>query len=585
MAYKIIPNPNVNQKDFVKAHMTKEEILGMEALQGHFTSIDKKTGLREFSHLIPIFKNEKVLNVFERLEDQLSNFGELSKEDLKKYKEAETKRPHYIETATETVMKKFGRGSDKHLVLLPKEIAEFFIKINKGKESRNPKTGYLEFARGAPERSGGGDRGPGYSYRTSSGGLGISLGSDRGGSPYQGTAGGHSGRYSVGNSGSSGSGTTSGSTATYRGVNFSVPVRPDGKIDFGALRRMRPDLGVQTTEYMMRALSEEQKSRDAAAAAQQAQEQAAAEQKSTMMSALQYGATILGFMLGGPAGASIGKMVGKIATGGMGGDSKTGGFTPDMPTRAAAAALSSMTGNPLFDAMLNKIGNKIADNIPHTPQEQLTKHLEGNLNYGMPGTESPDGMPGSIPPEGRRHHNDNVDRIQPLNTYRPQEKKPESLIDQMIKKITPQQYSYAKKGINQSTEAQAENPLGVNQQKQTLSPFQINLQKLKEKEEAAKRKARTPIGFEPIQQQENQIEEQEGTIPQLNIKNNSINPTLDSSQKQEAINTYMQRNPINKLNPFESRHSEQDLKNNAFREFFQNNPGKINPVIMAVRGN
>jgi len=580
MAYKIIPNPNVNQKDFVKAHMTKEEILGMEALQGHFTSIDKKTGLREFSHLIPIFKNEKVLNVFERLEDQLSNFGELSKEDLKKYKEAETKRPHYIETATETVMKKFGRGSDKHLVLLPKEIAQFFIKINKGKESRNPRTGYLEFAKGEKNVNAKGEK---IMSMRQMQGVSFRLGAGRSGAPGS----------SHGDSG----GTRESGDAAHRAnmamhSNHTPAQTADQRINEidGILQRTkampRPDEDWLRNQIdRQTAALEAERARLDAPRVQQAQDSlGAAEQKSTMMSALQYGATILGFMFGGPAGAAIGKMVGKIATGRMGGDSKTGGFTPDMPTRAAAAAFSSMTGNPLFDAMIEKIGNKIADQIPKTDQESMTQYLKGNVKYGMPGTESPDGMPGSIPPEGRRHHNDNVGRIQPLNTYRPQEKQPESLIDQMIKKITPQQYSYAKKGINQSTEAQAENPIGVNQQTQNLSPFQRNLQKVKEKEEAAKRKSRTPIGFEPIQQQENQIEEQEGTIPQLNIKNNSINPMLDPSQKQEAINTYMQRNPINKLNPFEARHSEQDLKNNAFREFFQNNPHKINPIIMAARG-
>jgi len=592
MAYKIFSNPHVNQKDYVRAHMTKDEIQGMEALQGHFTSIDKKTGLREFSHLLPIFENHEVLNTFERLQSQLSEFGKLSHSDLNKYNKALSRRPKYIETATEAVMSKFGRGKDKHLVLLPKPIAEFFIKINKGHNSRNPKTGYLEFGRGKTMSMEG----------MKSVGFKVGSGGTRNHAPS-------------GREGSRSEGSRSDGNMVYGGTHFSVPTK-EGYIDFPSIRRERPDLQSQTDSYILKALAEEEKGRQAAAAAlhaHQEEQRAIQEEKNNqqqemlqnsryprsrqeerniqdataedykefqrykaphaLISALQYGATLLGFALGGPSGAAMANMTAKALT---------NEFTPDMPTRAAVNIASDLFENPMFSKMFDEIGDEFSNRIPTTPQEQLSKYLTGNLRYYTPGYDHE--LPGEgnfgIGAESRRNkkslfnkdfeYDRNIERGHP-RSYAESTTVP--TLDKMIEKLKTKYQlkgSSTKPKEQESTFSELENDSPY---LKGLSQFDKNVMALKQKNDAQKMKN---------QGLTNPVDASSSVRPlpaaeDLEIRNNAINPQLSPQQRNEAIALYKQKNQPNELNPFEVQQNEEDLKKNAYREYYQQNATKLNP--------
>lgn len=158
---------------YVKAHMTKGEVIALDHMQG-FISVDKKEGLREYSALIPIFKKAHIKKLFRAVNQRLLSHGSLPPEDHAVYEKAEKKHKkqrYYFEPLAERKAEKLGRLPDKHLVLLPKCIAEFFISINPN-TSINPKTGYLEFGRG--DTGGGLREGPGQGGHSRPGGLRIS---------------------------------------------------------------------------------------------------------------------------------------------------------------------------------------------------------------------------------------------------------------------------------------------------------------------------------------------------------------------------------------------------------------------------
>lgn len=536
-------NKNVNPKDYIKAHMTKEEIQGLEAAQGHFTSIDSKTGLREFSHLVPVFKNHHVLNLFENLEKQLSELGDLDELHKVKYEEASKKRPKYVETASEKLMKKWGRGHDKHLVLLPKSIAEFFIKIKGGSTTINPKTGYLEFGRREGEtKVGSGKTKDGSTmnvYSKSDGNLRVEL------------LGGPSGRQ--GNSNNS----------SYSGHNAhqnssSAPSHNPSRRTYDGQYDLHPDVFHHKGGYGKHAGSPfgpiEESSDPWAWGGRPTPPAPVTPSHPPLKSILQYGATILGHLLGGPMGGLIASNLGSA----IGGD-----FNASTPTRIATELASQGAwGNPLISLLIGRAGNKLANAIPLTPQAALTQHLEENLNYGMPGAD--------------------VEKIRSNEKYKSRESaehailNPKTMSDELYAQLAPKQNGYELPTPEQLKQKTALHPSVIPEKRQFFSdPFSKRIQQIKEKEELAKNKGvSTPeIENEPITQNE------PAPLASRNIINPPHAPILNNTQKQFAVQEYDQKNPINKNNPFQVREDADRLVKNAYHDFYKTHSREISPYL------
>lgn len=546
-------NKNVNPKDYIKAHMTKEEIQGLEAAQGNFTSIDSKTGLREFSHLIPLFKNHHVLNLFENLEKQLSDLGDLDELHKVKYEEASKKRPKYIETASEKLMKEWGRGDDKHLVLLPKSIAEFFIKIKGGSTTVNPKTGFLEFGRKEGEtKVASGKTGSGQSvnvYRTSDNKIRLDFVSRP-----------PSGRQDNPNNNSySGTGDRSNYAAHPNRGNTQYPI-PDEIYDQyptlppGVEIDRAPNVFEPFTNfrYYNRAANRIEYNRDPYAWG--GTPPATTPSHPPLKSILQYGATILGHLLGGPIGGLIASNLGSA----IGGD-----FNASTPTRIASELASQGSwGNPLISLLIGKGGNKLANSIPLTPQAALTQHLEGNLNYGMPGTDL-----------GRIHFNEKDKNRESaehaiLN--------PKTMSDELYAQLAPKRNGYELPTPEHLKQKTALHPSITPEKRQFFSdPFSKRIQQIKEKEELTKNNGISTPEIEnvPITQNE------PATLAARNIINPPHAPILNNTQKQFAVQEYEQKNPINKNNPFQVREDADRIVKNAYHDFYKTHAREISPYL------
>lgn len=138
--------PNVKM---TMCHFTKGELEGMDALQGG-PSIDPETGLREYSKLAEIIEIPEVKEIFKHVSNEILETGDISPELNKIYQHAQQKDLPFREAPKDKLpptkqIRKLGRGEDKYLALAPWNLVQFFIEMNGGHYSTNPKTGLLEF--------------------------------------------------------------------------------------------------------------------------------------------------------------------------------------------------------------------------------------------------------------------------------------------------------------------------------------------------------------------------------------------------------------------------------------------------------
>jgi hypothetical protein len=135
--------------DMLLCHMTKSECAALDDLQGG-PSIDDDTGYREYSKLSTIIEDPEIRDLFKLVKSDLVDDGKLSPKIHEAYEIAKEQSLPFREAPAQkeppqSTLADMGEDGDTEMVLLPKNLVEFFIELNDGKYSINSKTGLLEF--------------------------------------------------------------------------------------------------------------------------------------------------------------------------------------------------------------------------------------------------------------------------------------------------------------------------------------------------------------------------------------------------------------------------------------------------------